>query len=60
VSSGDGWLRISFFSGLFVKEFVLGGDVFLVGVEGRLWLGVVCRGCLFGVYFGCSTYIQRL
>jgi len=32
----------------------------LVVVEGRSLLGDVCLGVDYGVYFRCSTYIQRL
>jgi len=31
MSSGEMWLWISFFSGRFVKELVLGGDVYFSG-----------------------------
>jgi hypothetical protein len=33
-----------------VVMFILVGVV-IRGVEGRVWLGVVCRGVFFGVYF---------
>jgi len=39
MSSGGEWLWVSFFRCRFVKESVLGGDVY------------GCKGVLFGVYF---------
>jgi len=35
-------------------------DVVLMGVEGRAWLGVMCRGVFYGVYFRCSANIRHL
>jgi hypothetical protein len=34
--------------------------VVLMGVESRVWLGVVCMSVFYGVYFGCSAYIRYM
>jgi len=75
MSSGNGWLWISFFIGSFVNESILGGDAYFgvslkkmfilvcgahMGVSGRVGLDVVCRGVFMVFIFGCSAYTAML
>lgn len=53
-------LRIGFFRRWlsYSVDVYFGGCVLMDDV-GRDWLGVVCMGVFYGVYFGCCTYIRR-